>query len=357
MKLTSRAIFPVALLLSSTSAFAQSGPWTVSETRGEVVIKTADGERAARRGARIAAGEQVVTGNRGTATIVRGREFVTVRPNSRISIAPRERERGVIQIIQDFGSALFNIGRQPDPHFGVDTPYLAAVVKGTTFSITVSEEGASMQVTEGAVEASTFDGGARDLVRPGEIAVIAADDLYRLNIEGDVPRQLDSPNRGVSTPTPSASATPAASASASAGGVTNTLSDNGAAGPQAAIITSAVGSSAASVSDLTDGLVSGEVEAAIEPAVALQTDADIESAEVAADIVAQADQGEADVFASNEVESPVASDDQDDIEKSSEDDEPVVEEESSDDDIASEDEAKIEPAPEPEPEPEPEPDP
>ena len=144
----SRKLIPIALLLSGTSAFAQSGPWTVSEASGQVVIRTAAGDRAAERGATIAAGQQVVTGSNGNATIVRGREFVTVRPNTRITIAPRERERSVVQMIQDFGSAIFNIGRQPDPHFGVDTPYLAAVVKGTTFTITVSQAGAAMQVTE-----------------------------------------------------------------------------------------------------------------------------------------------------------------------------------------------------------------
>lgn len=204
MSVTKRSLLPLALLLSSTSAFAQSGPWTVTESRGDVVVRTSAGSNDAQRGTQLSAGHQVVTGRNGTATIVRGQEFVTLRPNTRITIAPRQRERGVVQMIQDFGSALFNIGKQPDPHFGVDTPYLAAVVKGTTFSITVTEEGASMQVTEGAVEASTRDGGARDLVRPGEIAMIASDDRFRLNIEGDAARQVDSPQRGVTTPAPTA---------------------------------------------------------------------------------------------------------------------------------------------------------
>jgi ferric-dicitrate binding protein FerR (iron transport regulator) len=39
-------------------------------------------------------------------------------------------------------------------------------VKGTTFSVTVSPTGASVQVIEGAVEVATNDGGARQLVEP-----------------------------------------------------------------------------------------------------------------------------------------------------------------------------------------------
>ena len=125
-----RTLLPLTLLLSSTSAFAQSSPWIVSEVRGTVLVRSDAGERQISRGARVSSGQQVVTARNGNATLVRGSEFVTVRPNSRITIAPEERERSVIQIIQDYGSALFNIGKQKDPHFGVDTPYMAAVVYG-----------------------------------------------------------------------------------------------------------------------------------------------------------------------------------------------------------------------------------
>src|SRR3546814_14786860 len=62
---------------------------------------------------------------------------------------------------------VFSIKKKLTPHFGVQTPYLAAVVKGTTFSVTVDGTGASVQVVEGAVEVSTLDGGARDLILPG----------------------------------------------------------------------------------------------------------------------------------------------------------------------------------------------
>jgi hypothetical protein len=109
----------------------------------------------------------VTTGADGNAVLVRGREFVTVRRNSQIRIPAGGEERSIIQIVQDWGSALFDIGKQPDPHFGVKTEYLAAVVKGTMFTVTVARDGASMQVLEGAVEVSTDDGGARDLVRHG----------------------------------------------------------------------------------------------------------------------------------------------------------------------------------------------
>ncbi|WP_172835900.1 FecR domain-containing protein [Porphyrobacter sp. CACIAM 03H1] len=211
-----RILLPLLLLLfSGTPALAQSGPWTVSEVKGVVTVVDARGQRPATVGTALAAGATIRTDSRASAVLVRGEEFVTMRQNAQLRIAPAERERGIIQILQDYGSALFNIGKQPNPHFGVETPYLAAVVKGTTFVITVSREGASLQVTEGAVETSTLDGGARDLIRPGAVAIIAAADPLRMVVEGEGRRVIDSPARSAGgasagSPPPAASLRPAA---------------------------------------------------------------------------------------------------------------------------------------------------
>ena len=53
-----------------------------------------------------------------------------------------------------------------------------------------------MQVVEGAVEVSTDDGGARDLIRPGSVAMVAAGDRYRLSVQGTDAHTIDSPVRG-----------------------------------------------------------------------------------------------------------------------------------------------------------------
>ena len=186
---------PFFMLLCGSPALAQEGPWRVSEANGTVTVSNANGSRAAREGIVLRAGDNIRTAQRSSAVLVRGREFVTVRQNSSVKIPAAQRKRSVLQIIQDYGSALFNIGRQPDPHFGVETPYMAAVVKGTVFTITVSDEGAVLQVTEGAVETSTLDGGARHLIMPGVIAMVSANDNLRLVVEGDTREIIDSPAR------------------------------------------------------------------------------------------------------------------------------------------------------------------
>ncbi len=196
MRFLSRLILPMLVLLfSGAPAFAQGASWTISEAKGTVIIIDDTGERAAKAGSQIASGAVVRTKARSTAVMVRGREFVTLRQNAQIRIPAASRQRTVFQVIQDYGTALFKIGKQADPHFGVETPYLAAVVKGTSFVITVTDQTATLQVTEGAVEVSTNDGGARDLILPGQAAMVAAADTMRMVVEGDGRKVIDSPAR------------------------------------------------------------------------------------------------------------------------------------------------------------------
>jgi hypothetical protein len=258
MRHLSRLLLPLLLLIfSGAPALAQSNGWTISEAKGSVVVIDARGERAASVGLAVSPGATVRTRAQSSAVLVRGQEFVTLRQNAQIRIPPAQREKSLIQIIQDYGSALFNIGKKADPHFGVETPYLAAVVKGTTFVVAVGEDGATLQVTEGAVEASTLDGGARELVLPGAVAMIAAGDPLRLTIEGEGRKVVDSPARPAGAPAATAPVPTVSPASPAF--------DSGATQPAAAAggndnrVDAAVVSSPSDARNYSGGFVTGEV--------------------------------------------------------------------------------------------------
>ena len=189
--------FCAGALLASAShqTIAQSADWTVSEARGPVSIISAQGFEAATRGAGVNPGDTIVTGRGGRAVLVHKKDFVTVAANSRVRIPREGAQTGITRFFQEIGSAIFNVEKRGTPHFSVDTPFLAAVVKGTVFSVSVNADSTALQVTEGVVEVATVDGGARDLVRPGSIAMIAAGDRYRLTISGDRAATIDSPAR------------------------------------------------------------------------------------------------------------------------------------------------------------------
>ena len=208
LKFVSRMAVTALLAGASTQAIAGSDGWSVSEASGNVVLQRGGKSVAAKRGAEVGPGDAIVTGQGGRAVLVHGQDFVTVASNSRVRIPAEQAGSKFTRFVQDLGNAIFRVEKRGTPHFSVDTPYLAAVVKGTTFSITVGPSDTSLQVIEGVVEVATSDGGARELVRPGSVAMIAASDRYRLAISGDQPRIVDSPLRQdgtVAVPSPAGS--------------------------------------------------------------------------------------------------------------------------------------------------------
>jgi len=231
------------LLATGGAAIAAPGAWSVSEVSGTVRLNENGKSRAAVRGALLSSGATIVTGPGSRAVIVRGQEFVIISPQTQLRVPVAAQSRGgIMQMIADFGTAVFNIKKKSTPHFGVQTPYLAAVVKGTTFTVTIGPEGGSVQVTEGLVEVSTLDGGAAELITPGKIAQVGASDLYRLNVDGGVSRSTRSGN-APAVGSAASRAKPAAYAGPAGGSI---------------VITGAVGEDRLDLANATNGLVNAE---------------------------------------------------------------------------------------------------
>ncbi len=184
----------VTVFLAAGTAHAGPPHWKLSESSGTVNILRSGVSTIATSGGLLSAGDVIATGKKSRAILVRGQEYVVVSPNSRLRISAPAQSGGVVQFFEELGNVLFRIDKKATPHFGVKTPYLAAVVKGTTFSVTVTESGTAVQVTEGAVQVSTLDGGATQLLSPGMIGVVNRDQQYRLSITGAETRTIDSPN-------------------------------------------------------------------------------------------------------------------------------------------------------------------
>lgn len=85
------------------------------------------------------------------------------------------------------GSLLFKVEKRASQHFEVETPYLAAVVKGTTFSVSVDGEASAVHVVEGAVEVKALATGQVGLIKPGYTAVVSERRGRGLKIIGGKP--------------------------------------------------------------------------------------------------------------------------------------------------------------------------
>ena len=158
------------LIFFATPAIASSGSaaWIVAQKSGDVRV-VRNGMQAASLNARAALspGDVVATGANGRAMLTRGNDYVVVAPSSRLLLPKEEQQKGFTRLIQQVGTMLYKVRHTGVPHFAVETPMLAAVVKGTSFTVIVEDNRAAVQVTEGLVEVSSATGSARRLVEKG----------------------------------------------------------------------------------------------------------------------------------------------------------------------------------------------
>lgn len=158
------------LLLVAAPAMSKGGSaWVVTQKSGEVRVIRGSGAQPASVQLRqvLTPGDMVVTGATGRAVLTQDDDYVVVSPGSRLALPREQQPSGFTRLLQQAGTMLYKIRHTGTPHFAVDTPMLAAVVKGTTFSVVVDGQRAAVQVTEGAVEVSTMTGQARRLVEGG----------------------------------------------------------------------------------------------------------------------------------------------------------------------------------------------
>src|ERR1700740_1029808 len=82
------------------------------------------------------------------------------------------------------GSILLEVEKKNVKHFEVETPYLAAVVKGTQFSVTVNAGNTRVDVNRGQVEVADFKWGQIAQVMPGQAATSFASGKPGLSLSG-----------------------------------------------------------------------------------------------------------------------------------------------------------------------------
>lgn len=178
-------VLAAALAASSSALAADDGVWSISKSSGEVWVTTAGAEPAAlTQEEALKPGDTIRTGRNGRVLLVRGEETILVAPNSVIGL-PTEKKDGLsTTILQQAGSILLEVEKRNVKHFEVETPYLAAVVKGTQFAVTVNAASTSVEVKRGQVEVSDFKSGQIALVMPGQSATSFAHGKAGLSLSG-----------------------------------------------------------------------------------------------------------------------------------------------------------------------------
>lgn len=232
----------LASISAASQAFAlEDRAWSVESHAGTVWVHQASLQPVALNpNQNLRAGSTIETGDDGRVVIIRGDESIIISPRTSIAL-PEHRDTGMATtILQSFGTILLQVEKRAKQHFEVETPFLAAVVKGTKFTVTVDPSGAAVHVVEGAVEVMDLDTGDVGMVRPGQTAHTPAAQGVGLSVAGPgavTPSRAAVParvNKPVPAPQEQAAAAPAT--------------------PTAPIILASVGSVSLDVGTTTNGL-------------------------------------------------------------------------------------------------------
>ncbi|SDJ61166.1 FecR family protein [Bradyrhizobium sp. Rc2d] len=169
-----RALLAALILGTASGAFgAENGAWSVSKATGEVWVATNGAQQVSlNQEEALKPGDTIRTGRNGRVLLVRGEETILISPNSVVGLPAEKKEGLSTTIIQQAGSILLEVEKRNVKHFEVETPYLAAVVKGTQFSVTVGAGSTKVSVLRGQVEVSDFKTGQIAQVMPGQVATV-----------------------------------------------------------------------------------------------------------------------------------------------------------------------------------------
>jgi FecR-like protein len=195
------------LFYTGTAAIAdeKNDVWHVSNAFGNVWVTVGGVQQASLAHARILKpGDSIRTGQNGRALLVRGEEYILISPNSAIEI-PRETKQGILTtIIQRAGSIVLEVEKRNVKHFEVETPLLAALVKGTRFRVTVEKNNSYVDVLRGQVEVSDLKSGQHALVQPGQTGKVLAQRLgLSLSGSGTLSAiEQGTPRRSLADPAP-----------------------------------------------------------------------------------------------------------------------------------------------------------
>ncbi|WP_458761386.1 FecR domain-containing protein [Afipia sp. TerB] len=180
-----RAVAAVALVATSSAFAGDGGVWQVKKSSGEVWMGSSGVQQASvKADEMLKPGDTIRTGRNGRILLVRGEESILIAPNSVVGLPAEGKDGLATTITQQAGSILLEVEKKNVKHFEVETPYLAAVVKGTQFRVTVSSTGAKVDVVRGQVEVSDFRSGQIAQVMPGQHATVLSHGNAGLSLSG-----------------------------------------------------------------------------------------------------------------------------------------------------------------------------
>ena len=220
----------------------------------------------------VAAGSEIQTERGSVVFLSRRGDRVIIQPSSHLRIAEPKAGGLLTQFFQLFGNVFYDVEPRSSRSFGVQGPYMAAVVKGTRFLVTVGRDANSVRVDEGRVLVQSADGTSSAMVGPGNVATVERGGGGHVQLSSSTIPVLPSlmpvltqptltPEQGV--PSSEAAAEPASGTSETTGSVGGIVGGvAGTAGGLVGGVAEAAGGVVGGVAGAAGGVVGGVAEAA-----------------------------------------------------------------------------------------------
>jgi hypothetical protein len=170
-------------LTSAVNAQAQRGmdeatdSLIVEEAAGAVKIKFDNRWRSPSTGMTLSLPATISTGADGSIRIRQAATVISVASNTAIELLEGAEPGLPLQrVVQNQGSAFYDIAPRESSRLRVETPYLVAVIKGTEFNVTVAAETSTVALFEGRLQIEAPDVGDVVDLYEGQIAKRHRDD-------------------------------------------------------------------------------------------------------------------------------------------------------------------------------------
>jgi hypothetical protein len=151
---------------------AKLAPWRVIELKGEARTRVpGTAFQPLKVGDEVPIGNEVVTGRNSALVLERAKDHMELSAATWVRLAPPQPGGLLDRFIQSIGTILYDVEPRHDRSFGVEAPYVAAVVKGTRFIVTAGIRQSSVRVERGKVLVTAADGKGSALVEAGGTAV------------------------------------------------------------------------------------------------------------------------------------------------------------------------------------------
>jgi FecR protein len=166
---------------------ASAADWQVVRMSGDVVVEIAGARPVSlSSGEILPAGGTLKTGDNSRAVLMRDQQQMIVGANAVVAIPAGANDQQFTTVLQEAGVVEFTVDKRKVKHFAVQTPYLAAVVKGTHFAVGVFKASGVVKVAGGVVEVTDLLTGEFVDVFPGQEAAAKMGQGLSVSGEGKI---------------------------------------------------------------------------------------------------------------------------------------------------------------------------